>query len=41
MQLTLLWLRGLGTNRKTIQVHNALQVAHKYEEMRKVHNSVK
>ena len=32
---------GYYTNRKTIQVHNALLVAHKHEEMRKTHNSVK
>ena len=28
----------LGTNRETIQVHQALLVASKYEEMRKAHN---
>ena len=31
----------IGTNCKTIQVDYALLVAHKYEEMRKAHNSVK
>ena len=41
MQLTLLQLHGLGTNRKTIQVHQRTAIAHKYMEMRKAHNSVK